>query len=151
MDDVSELRCLDIGSWEMLKEGSDVALVATGSGMLELAEAAAAQLATSGISAAIVNARFIKPLDEAMLDMLADRRVPIVTMEEGAVLGGFGSAVLEYYAERGFGDVAIRCMGVPDVFIEHGSIKDQQAESGLTIEAVANAVQSLVPRKKQRA
>lgn len=151
LDDASELRCLDIGSWELLREGGDVAIVATGSGMLELAEGAAGLLAASGISAAIVNARFIKPMDETMLDMLAERRVPLVTMEEGSLLGGFGSAVLEYYAERGFNDLAVRCLGVPDLFIEHGSIKDQQAESGLTVDAVVSAVQSVVPRKKQRA
>src|SRR5690606_26228769 len=99
----------------------------------------------------IVNARFIKPLDEAMLLRLAEERLPLVVMEEGTVMGGLGSAVLEFYALRGIDHMHVRLLGVPDAFIEHGSIQEQRAEVGLTAERVMLEVNQMLPRQRQRA
>jgi len=139
-----------IGSWETVRDGDSAAVLAIGP-MLPIAEEAAEQLKREGISLRIVNARFIKPLDEAMLLRLAEERIPLVVMEEGSIMGGLGSAVLEFYALRGIDHMQVRLLGVPDAFIEHGSIKEQRAEVGLTSEQVALEVNQLLPRQRQRA
>ncbi|MEO3944403.1 1-deoxy-D-xylulose-5-phosphate synthase [Gorillibacterium sp. CAU 1737] len=141
---------IPIGTWETVREGERIAVLAVGP-MVQLAEEAADLLRPLGISLHIVNARFIKPLDEEMLLRLAKGRYQILTLEEGARLGGFGSAVQEFYADHGL-TLSIKCMGVPDYFVEHGSIKEQRQEVGLTAENVAAQVQQMLPRsKRQRA
>ena len=77
----------------------------------------------------VINARFMKPLDAKMLDELAAEGLPLVVIEEGAVMGGLGSAVLEHYALTGTDDVLRSLMGVPDVFVEHGSIGSSDRKS----------------------
>ncbi len=139
-----------IGSWETVRDGDTAAVLAIGP-MLQIAEEAAEQLKREGVSLRIVNARFIKPLDEEMLLRLAEERIPLIVMEEGAVMGGLGSAVLEYYALRGIDHMQIRLLGIPDAFIEHGSIKEQRTEVGLTAERVAAEVGKLLARPRQRA
>jgi len=143
-------RPIAIGTWETLREGESAAVLAIGP-MLQIAEEAAEQLKREGVSLRIVNARFIKPLDEAMLLRLAEERIPLVVMEEGTIMGGLGSAILEFYALRGIDHMSVRLLGVPDAFIEHGSIKEQRAEVGLTAERVALEVNQLLPRQRQRA
>lgn len=141
---------IPIGTWETVREGERIAVLAVGP-MVQLAEEAADLLRPLGISLHIVNARFIKPLDEEMLLKLAKGRYQILTLEEGARLGGFGSAVQEFYADHGL-TLSMKCMGVPDYFVEHGSIKEQRQEVGLTAENVAAQVQQMLPRtKRQRA
>ena len=117
--------------------------------MVGVALKAAERLGAQGVSLRVVNARFLKPLDEHMLKELARRRLPIVTMEEGAAQGGFGSAVLEWLAAEGAYGLPIRIMGVPDVFVEHGSIEEQRTEAGLTAERLIEMLQGLLPAKKQ--
>ena len=138
------------GAWETIREGESAVVLAVGP-MLQIAEEAAELLKREGVSLRIVNARFIKPLDEALLLRLAEERIPIVVMEEGTVLGGLGGAVLEFYALRGIDHMPVRLMGVPDAFVEHGSIKEQRAEAGLTAERAALEVSELLPRQRQRA
>lgn len=143
-------RPIPIGQWETLREGDTAAVLAVGP-MLQVAEEAAEQLRREGLSLRIVNARFIKPLDEEMLLKLADERIPLVVLEEGAQLGGIGSAVLEFYSLRGIYHVSVRIIGIPDAFIEHGSIKEQRAEVGLTADRVASEALQLLPIRKRRA
>lgn len=112
-------QLLDIGSWESLKDGKTCALLATGS-MIAPTLKAVALLKQSRIDPIVVNCRFIKPLDEPMLKHLAQRTKTIITIEENAVHGGFGSAILEYYAVH-TSKVAVKCIGLPDHFIEHGA------------------------------
>lgn len=151
LEPLDQLQPIPIGSWEVLREGKDVNLLAVGANMIQLAEQAAEQLQQSGVEARIINARFIKPLDEAMLRQLADEpHMPIITLEEGALLGGFGSAVMEFYAAQAEAGPKVRPLAVPDEFIEHGSIKDQLAESGLTADRVATEALKLVPRATER-
>ncbi|AFC29795.1 Dxs [Paenibacillus mucilaginosus 3016] len=99
----------------------------------------------------VVNARFIKPMDEAMLHAIAKEDIPVITVEEGTQLGGFGSGVLEYYSLQGIYGLRIKLVGVPDYFVEHGSVKEQRQEVGLTAERLVQELQTLVPRRRQRA
>ncbi|WP_309118752.1 1-deoxy-D-xylulose-5-phosphate synthase [Paenibacillus sp.] len=137
-----ELRTLPIGRWETVRDGDDAVVLAVGP-MVQLALEAAEKLAAEGVSLRVVNARFLKPLDAAMLSALADERLPIVTIEEGASAGGFGGAVLEWMSGHGVYDVPVRVMGVPDAFIEHGSIQEQRAEVGLTSDRLAETVRTM--------
>ncbi len=114
------VRPLSLGRADMLADGEDVALIACGS-MVEPAMAAARSLSEEGISAAVVNVRFVKPLDEELIAALARRVGRIIVCEENSVIGGLGSAVLETLAAHDIRDAEVRLFGVPDRFIEHGS------------------------------
>ncbi|ALS28395.1 1-deoxy-D-xylulose-5-phosphate synthase [Paenibacillus cisolokensis] len=138
-----EMRTIPIGTWETVREGDSAVIVAIGP-MIAVAEEAADLLKREGLNVRIVNARFIKPLDGKMLMRLADEGLPIVVMEESSELGGLGSAIMEYYALQGRDGVTIRLMGVPDRFIEHGSIKEQRIEAGLTAERCAATVAGML-------
>lgn len=124
---------LPIGKWEVLREGKHASVLAVGP-MIPIALDAAQQLSEHGIEVEVVNARFIKPLDHDMLASIAESGKPIVTMEEACVAGGFGSSVVEWFVLHGKACPSIRLMGVPDAYIEHGSVKDQRREAGLTVE-----------------
>lgn len=130
---------LPIGRGELLRPGADVAIIAIGS-MVHPALAAAEQLAAGGIDAAVVNARFVKPLDEELLLDVIGRADCVVTVEEGARQGGFGSAVLELLADRGLTPV-VRRLGLPDVFVPHGDVGGFLEEFGLTPEGIAAAAE----------
>jgi 1-deoxy-D-xylulose-5-phosphate synthase len=144
------LHPIPIGTWEVVREGEGLAVLAVGP-MVQLALEAADLLRSQGLQIHVVNARFIKPLDETMLMDMASKHMKMVTIEEGAVQGGFGSSVLEFYSLHGVEDVQVKIMGVPDYFVEHGSIKEQRQEVGLTADQLVVTLQSLIPRKKQRA
>ncbi|CAM4231050.1 1-deoxy-D-xylulose-5-phosphate synthase [Paenibacillus tarimensis] len=141
---------IPIGQWETVREGDSAVVLAAGP-MIQVAEEAAELLKREGLSLRIVNARFIKPLDAEMLQLLAEDRLPMIVLEEGTQHGGLGSAVLEHYSLRGEYGLPIRIVGVPDAFIEHGSIKEQREEVGLTAERVAAEVSGMMPRQRQRA
>ena len=142
-----ELQVLPIGKAEIVREGEHVVILSFGH-VFELAEQAAGQLEAEGYRPMLVNARFCKPLDEALLLRLAREGYKIVTVEEGAQMGGFGSAVLEFLSQAGFHDVPVEIVGVPDYFVEHGSVKEQRREVGLTAEAIAARVRAWMPVKK---
>lgn len=145
-----ELQPIPIGTWEVVREGKHAAVLAVGP-MVQVAEEAAAALAKEGYSLRVVNARFIKPLDEQMLLALAKENMPIITLEEGSLAGGMGSAVLEFYSSHGIYDLHIKNMGVPDYFVEHGSIEQQRTEVGLSAERLIAEFHTILPRKRQRA
>ncbi|MDP1508801.1 1-deoxy-D-xylulose-5-phosphate synthase [Paenibacillus ottowii] len=130
-----ELRTLPIGSWELLRKGEGYAVIASGP-MLQVATEAAETMKREGMQVGIVNARFLKPLDEEMLRELARQHTKLIVLEEASEAGSLGSAVLEFYAKEEIQDAQVRLMGIPDLFVEHGSIKEQRAEVGLTVEAV---------------
>lgn len=144
------LTPIPIGTWEKVTSGQDVAVLAVGP-MVQLAEEAAELLRAEDIHLEVINARFIKPLDENMLHDLARRDLPIVTLEEGTTAGGFGSAVLEFYANQYIYGMRIKMMGVPDYFVEHGSVSEQRAEIHLTVQALVEHVRNLCPLKRQKA
>ncbi|AKG35525.1 1-deoxy-D-xylulose-5-phosphate synthase [Paenibacillus durus] len=137
-----ELRCLPIGSWERLRPGDDIAVITCGP-MVQLAEEAADQLKREGVQVGVINARFLKPLDGSMLQGLARAGTKMIVLEEASQAGSLGSAVLEYYAEHGLHAVSVELMGVPDIFVEHGSIKEQRQLTGLTVEALCGRIKSM--------
>jgi len=145
-----QLKVLPIGKWEVLEEGRD-ACILTFSTMIPVALEAAEQLRKQGMSVRVVNANSVKPLDEALLHELAIEKIPVLTLEEAALQGGFGSAVLEFFHDNGYHDAAIERMGIPDEFIEHGSVDELLEEIGLTSTNVFERVSSMLPRKRQRA
>lgn len=145
-----ELKELPIGKWETLQEGKDVVIL-TFSTMIPVAEDAVTALAALGISVKLINARSAKPLDEELLEDLAKSNMPILTLEEASIQGSFGSAVLEYFHDNSYHGVVVERMGIPDEFIEHGSVNQLLEEIGLTANDVVKRVETLVPRKRQRA
>jgi 1-deoxy-D-xylulose-5-phosphate synthase len=141
------LHSLPIGRGEMIRSGSDVAILALGAMVLP-AERAAELLAAEGISAAVVNARFVKPLDERLVLDLAARCGAIVTVEENVQAGGFGSAVLELLASR---DVRVptQVLAVPDRVYEQASQGRLRELSGLTPAHIAAAARRLIGLKQE--
>lgn len=133
---------VELGQAEVLRDGSQAALIAYGS-MVAPAWEAAARLAERGIEAAVVNARFAKPLDGALLASLAARVPLLVTIEEHAVAGGFGSAVLEALAAHGAPSCRVELLGIPDRFIAHGSREALLGGLGLTAQGIAERVAEL--------
>ena len=142
----AEMKLIPIGTWDVVREGDSAVIVAVGP-MLQVAEEAAELLKRDGLGIRIINARFIKPLDAEMLRQLAAEGQRIVVLEEGSQQGGLGSAILEFYSEHDIHDVPVRIVGIPDAFIEHGSIKEQRRDSGLTGERVAAELIKLLPRQ----
>jgi 1-deoxy-D-xylulose-5-phosphate synthase len=146
----AELQQIPIGSWEVLKEGTDAAILTFGT-TIPMALEAAELLEKEDYSVKVVNARFIKPLDENMLSSLLGEKTPILTIEEAVLQGGFGSSVLEYAHDQGFYGAIIDRMGIPDYFIEHGSVDELLEEIGLTTETAIKKIKMITPKKEKRA
>lgn len=141
MDD--ELSTLSIPSWEILKQGKNIAILAIGSAVYPSIKASDS-LRSEGINVTVVNARFAKPVDKQLLKTIAQSHNYLITIEENALLGGFGSAVLEYLSDSGIRSNSIKRIGLPDCFIEHGSQDLLRNKYGLTSEKIADAVKTFV-------
>lgn len=137
------LTPIPIGSWEVLKAGNDAAILTFGT-TIPMALEAAQMLTEKGLSVQVINARFIKPLDTAMLDELFAQKMPIMTVEEASLAGGFGSAVLEYAHDVHYEAAFIERMGIPDYFVEHGSVPELLEEIGMTSEHLTARVEALI-------
>lgn len=142
------LRTLVVGQSETVREGKDIAFLAVGP-MVAVAENAAFMLAKQGISARVVNMRFLKPIDEALLLELAEQGIPLIPVEEASGKGGFGAAVLEFYASQDI-NLPVHPIGLPDHFISHGSRPELLHFVGLTAEGLAEQAQQLLAKKNQR-
>ncbi len=136
------LKEISPGSATVLMGGTDVTILALGS-MVNPAIEAARMLETSGIKAGVINARFVKPLDKELILNAAVSTGAIVTVEENALQGGFGSAVLELFEEQGV-SVSVRRIGVPDEFIEHGAQAELRSRIGLDSRGIEKAVKALL-------
>ncbi|SFG89133.1 1-deoxy-D-xylulose-5-phosphate synthase [Sporolactobacillus nakayamae] len=143
------LEEIQIGSWDVLREGADMTVLSFGP-MLQIILAAAKQLETDGIHLRVVNARFIKPMDHLMLADLGELGTPILTVEEGMLAGGFGSAVLEYYHDHGIHDLMIERMGIDDCFVEHGGVNELLNELGLTSKQIATHVKRMLKQQSKK-
>jgi 1-deoxy-D-xylulose-5-phosphate synthase len=130
---------IELGRAEVLRQGKDAVLVGYGILVYE-AIAAAEALAREGIDAGVVNARFAKPIDRELLATLLRGASPLFTLEDHAVAGGFGSAVLELRAQFPDAKAPVRCLGVPDRFISHASRGAQLRACGLDAASVADQV-----------
>ncbi len=143
----AEMKALPIGSWEVLREGTDAVILTFGT-TIPMAMKAAEQLAYQGIDVRVVNARFIKPMDEAMLHEIMQENLPILTIEESLLQGGFGSAVLEFAFDKKYRNVQIERIGIPDEFIEHGEVDLLLEEINVTAEEAVKRITQLVPNKQ---
>ena len=123
------------GKWEKLREGEDCAIIACGERMISLAMAAARAAANEGVECSVINARFVKPLDEDMLSRISSRH--IITMEDNALIGGLGSLIDSYFCGGG---KVIKNFAYPDEFIPHGSVKELIAKYGISIKTVSDYI-----------
>ncbi|MEK5497803.1 1-deoxy-D-xylulose-5-phosphate synthase [Bacillus sp. FSL M8-0077] len=139
-----QLKTIPIGSWEVLRPGKDAVILTFGT-TIKMALQAAEELQKEGKSIRVVNARFIKPLDESMLNEILSEGMPILTIEEAVLQGGFGSSVLEYIHDKKVSHIKVERMGIPDEFIEHGSVDALLEEIGLTKTQVAETLRDLLP------
>ena len=130
-----EFKKIEIGSWELLEEGRDIAILATGKYVYRALKVKDI-LKTKGLNPTIINARFIKPMDTKMLDYILKTHEYIFTMEDGVINGGFGSSVIEYIADNKYKN-NIKRFGIPDRFIEHGKIDILEEKLRLTSEKLA--------------
>ncbi len=132
------LREIPFGTWEILREGGDVAIIACGNTVYP-ALAAASELERRDIRCTVVNGRFVKPLDLKTLGQVASRTPRIVTVEENSLIGGFGAAVLEGLSQLSL-CVPVRTMGMPDTFLPHGSQTALRRALGLDAAGIAEGV-----------
>lgn len=139
------MKQLPLGLAEELRTGKDVVLLAAGA-MVAPSLAASDLLAAQGISAWVINARFIKPLDEQLIRSLARSVGVIVTVEDNILAGGFGSAVLEYINSQSLNWVKLLRLGMPDTFIKHGSRAELFAKYHLDAEGIASNVATYLHR-----
>jgi 1-deoxy-D-xylulose-5-phosphate synthase len=141
-----DFSALPIGKAEELRGGSDIALFAIGATVCPAMEAAS-RLEADGISCAVINTRFIKPLDEQMLRAYASSAQLLVTVEEGMLQGGFGSAVLEHLQAAGCTTPLLR-LGIPDTFVSQGTQKQQRALYGIDADGICSAVRSALDKQR---
>jgi 1-deoxy-D-xylulose-5-phosphate synthase len=137
----AEIPPVPYGSWEQLRRGKDVAILAVGT-MVQPALGAAAILARDGIDCAIVNCRFMKPMDAAMLEALTQQHRILVTVEEGTIVNGFGAYLAETL-QTTHPEVRVVALGVPDRLIEQAPRAEQLDSFGLTAEGIARRVTTL--------
>ena len=138
----ASLRLIDIGKGEILREGQDILIIAIGTTVYPSLRAAE-RLAEAGIQAAVINSRFLKPLDAELLCDWAKRTGKVLTVEENVLQGGFGSAVLELFQERGLFPVQVRRLGIPDTFVEHGPQALLREKYGIDENGIIKGVQEM--------
>lgn len=137
-----DIRPLSMGKGEVLREGKDLLILAIGS-MVHEAMRASESLAQDGIDSTVVNCRFVKPLDVDLIASLAGKIPHIITVEENARQGGFGSAVLECLNDEGVCGFFLKRIGIPDKFVEHGPQKLLRSKWGIDASAIAETAKRL--------
>lgn len=131
---------LPVGKGELLREGKDLTIIGIGSTVMPAFEAAA-KLAEKGIDAAVINARFIKPLDAELIVSQAKKSGRLITVEENVLQGGFGSAVLELLQENDLHQISVKRLGIPDRYIEQGSQAQLRKDVGIDADGIAAAAE----------
>jgi 1-deoxy-D-xylulose-5-phosphate synthase len=144
----AEPQAIPVGKAEVLKDGSDVAILGLGP-LVSMARELAERLEYMGYSAAVINPRFVKPLDLEVLEQYSRRVAAFVTFEDHVKMGGFGSAVMEALEEMGSTVPVVR-IGWPDKFIEHGKVAELRARHGLTVDEAQAQVLPLLARRVRR-
>jgi 1-deoxy-D-xylulose-5-phosphate synthase len=142
-------EALPLGRGEVLREGDDVVVVALGA-MVQPTLRAAAVVQAEGIEAAVLNARFVKPLDVDLIVQYAQRTGAVLTVEDHVRQGGFGSAVVEALVDRGVTGVAMVCHGLPNTIIEHGAQQLLRRDYGLDEAGIAAQIRTCYARRQQR-
>ncbi len=136
------LAALPVGKGRLLREGTDAAVISLGHPG-NLVVKACKELEMAGISITHCDLRYLKPLDEELLHQIFSKHNRIVTVEDGSVTGGMGSAILEFMAGHGY-SATVRRLGIPDRFIEQGSVEQLQHECGFDAEGIVAAVKELL-------
>ena len=144
------LKSIDIGKGEVLREGNDILILAIGSTVYPSLRAAE-RLEGSGIHTAVINSRFLKPLDGDLICHWAQRTGKVLTVEENVLQGGFGSAVLELLHEKGLFSVQIKRLGIPDLFVEHGPQSLLRAKYGIDEDGIFEGVMEMVEFRQNQA
>ncbi|WP_050059625.1 1-deoxy-D-xylulose-5-phosphate synthase [Silvibacterium bohemicum] len=139
---------LPIGKAEVIRDGEEIAILGLGA-LLPMADELAHRLEAEGISAAVINPRFVKPLDRDLLASYAQRVSAFVTFEDHVLMGGFGSAVLEALSEMNFTVPVVR-IGWPDHFVEHGKVEQLRAKNGISVEAALEKLEPYLKASKGR-
>ena len=140
-------RILEIGRGEKLREGSDIVFISTGPIAAEVRKAIE-QLEAEGIDAAHYDMKFVKPLDTTLLREAAAKGVAIITVEDGTVIGGLGSAVADFLIQEGYGRLPIKKIGVGDRFIAQGSVAELRRLCGMDSQSIAAAAKEFVAEKQ---
>jgi 1-deoxy-D-xylulose-5-phosphate synthase len=143
-----ELKSLPVGKGEVLREGSAATIFAIGTEAWP-AFHAAELLAKENIEVAVVNARFIKPLDDALIARFCKPYSKVITVEEGSLAGGFGSAVMERVQQLGIENVDFHRIGIPDEYVHHGAQDILRAQYDLHAEGIARRVREFVARGEE--
>ncbi len=130
------IQSIEIGKSEWISRGNTIALLAVGT-MVEIAWEVKEILEKSGLSVSVINARFVSPMDEEMLEELLQKHSMVVTMEEGVIAGGFGEGVAAWYEGK---NMTVHSIGLPNQFIEHGSVKELKEKYGLDKASVAQKI-----------
>lgn len=147
---IEHLKAIPFGKWEILKKGTDVAILAVGKTVVE-ASKAAELLEFDEIDVQVINSRFVKPLDFEMLDEICTKFDNIITVEDGTIVGGFGSAVLEYIQKKRYKNVNLCIHGIPDKFIEHGTQKELYSDLMLDGAGIAQKIRKeFFPELKEK-
>jgi 1-deoxy-D-xylulose-5-phosphate synthase len=137
-----DYKIIPIGESELLKEGKDLTLIALGS-MVSPCLEAAAEMEKEGLSATVVNCRFVKPLDKRLADY-SKKTGKVLVVEENIQQGGLGSAVLELFSDMGIREVTVKRLGLPDSFVEHGPVEVLREKLGLDKAGIMKAAKSLL-------
>jgi len=138
-----ELKTLEIGKAEIVISGNDLVILAIGVSVYP-ALFAARKLKEEKIEVSVINSRFVKPLDRNLICNLAQKVGRIITVEENVLSGGFGSSILEVLGESGIQGVKVKCLGINDMFVEHGSQDILRKKYGLDAEGIARSAREIL-------
>jgi 1-deoxy-D-xylulose-5-phosphate synthase len=131
-------NALVVGKGQIIREGKDLAIISIGH-LGNVAMEACKQLAGKNIDAALYDIRFLKPIDEELLQEIFKKHTKVITLEDGSIIGGLGSAVTEFANDKGYHQAAIKRLGIPDRFVEQGTPEELHHECGIDIEGIMNA------------
>jgi 1-deoxy-D-xylulose-5-phosphate synthase len=134
---------LAVGKGRMVRRGNDLAIISIGP-IGNTAMEACSKLAEKGISAALYDIRFLKPIDNELLHDIFKSFDKIITVEDGSILGGLGSAVTEFASDNNYHNKTIHRLGIPDRFIEQGTVEELHRECGIDLEGITNAVEQVL-------
>ncbi len=136
---------IPVGSWETLKTGTMAYIISMGPILEDLVNLAQQLSQDEHLDVGVINARFIKPLDDKLLDELATYNVPLIVYEESAVIGGLGTAILEYYNETNQ-VVEVKRMGIPDLYVQHGSVPEVLEELHLSLQDIKAEIKEVIKK-----
>jgi 1-deoxy-D-xylulose-5-phosphate synthase len=129
---------LPVGKGRMVREGKDLAIISIGP-LGNVALEACTLLVEKGIETALFDIRFLKPLDQELLHSIFKHFDKIITLEDGSIIGGLGSAVTEFASDNGYHKASVHRLGIPDRFVEQGTLQELHHECGIDLEGIVNA------------